>query len=89
MTVAKRVEIKLNPAGMRQLLRDPSVAGLERRARAVAARADSSLSAPGHSVEVHVGPNRARAIVKTTSTEARVAEARRRNLAFAVNAAGS
>lgn len=83
----KRVEIKLNRAGMRDLLRDPQVAGLESRARAVAARADSSLSAPGHSVEVHVGANRARAVVKTASNEAMAAEASRRNLAFAVNAA--
>lgn len=84
--MAKHVKVQLNPAGMRALLRDPSVTDLERRGRAIAARADSSLSAPGHSVDVHIGSNRARVIVKAETREARAAEASRRNLAFAVDA---
>lgn len=82
----KRVEIKLNPAGMRALLRDPAVTNLEARGRAIAARADSTLGSPGHSVEVHVGANRARAVVKTSTMEARHAEATRRNLTVSIGA---
>lgn len=84
--MAKNVKITVHSAGVRELLRDPSVAGLARRAQAIAARADASLSQPGHEVIIHIGRERARAIVKTSTMEARHAEATQRNLSFAIDA---
>lgn len=76
------VTIKLNRKGMRSLLRSQAVLGdLERRAAAIAAAAG-----PGHVAEGDIGRNRARAAVITATVEARVAEAKRRNLTRAIDA---
>lgn len=76
------VRIRLNRAGIRELLRSPGVqADLAARARRIAAAAG-----PGHVVDVEVGPNRARAAVITDSVDAMVAEATRRSLTRAIDA---
>lgn len=81
-----KVKVKLNSGTARRILRDPSITDLEQRARRIAARADSNLGAPGHEVRMHVGINRARAVVVTVSNEAKAAEGSRRNLSFALQA---
>ncbi len=82
-----KVKIQLNIPAVRALRTGaPIQAELRARADRIAARADGSLSRPGHEVITHVGANRARAIVKTVTAEAKAAEASRRNLSFAINA---
>ena len=76
------VVIKLNKAGMRELLRSQAVQqDMERRARLIAAAAGDGMA-----VESEIGPNRARAEVRTDTFEARHAEATTRNLSTAVDA---
>lgn len=76
------VVIKLKKAGMRELLRGAATLALmESHARPIAAAAG-----PGMVVESEVGPNRARAEVRTDTFEARHAEATTRNLSTAVDA---
>lgn len=73
---------KLNRKGVRELLRSQEVRkDLERRARKVAAKAGE-----GHRVDSSIGRNRARASVITETPEARVAEAKRRNLTASLDA---
>jgi len=75
--------VKLNRAGVRQLLRGPEmVADMERRAERVA-----DAAGPGHRVDAAPGRNRARAVVITESWEARWAEATTRALTRALRAA--
>jgi hypothetical protein len=77
------VRIKLNPAGVRAILRSPKVlADLERRAQNVA-----TAAGPGHHVEARLFRNRARAEVVTETDEAKVAEATERTLTRAFDAA--
>ena len=77
-----QVVIKLNSAGIRQLLKSPEMAAeLERRAQAIA-----DAAGDGHRVEVSETPTRARAVVITDSTEARIAEAKDRTLTRAIDA---
>jgi hypothetical protein len=72
----EQIKIKLNRAGIRELLRSPGVqADLRRRGNAVA-----SAAGPGHRVDSEVGRNRARCEVVTESFEAMAREARDRNL---------
>lgn len=76
------VRIVLKRRGMRGLLRSVEVeADLLRRAERIAAAAG-----PGHEVESDVGPNRARAMVRTESIDAMRAEATDRTLTRAVDA---
>lgn len=76
------VVIKLNRSGMRQLLRSPEIqADMERRARQIAGAAGEGMA-----VESEVGPNRARAEVRTDTFEARRAEATDRRLSNSVDA---
>lgn len=81
--MAQQVKIKLNSAGVKELLRSPGVQGdLRRRANAVAAAAG-----PGHVVHSETGRSRARAEVVTDTFEAMAREARDRNLTRAVGSA--
>lgn len=76
------VKIKLNRPGVRELLRSAEVqADLARRARAIAAAAG-----PGMEVDTEVGSNRARASVRTVTTDARRREATERALTRAIDA---
>jgi hypothetical protein len=80
--VASSVRIKLNRAGIRELLRSVEVSDdLEARAERIA-----SAAGPGHRVEVEDNDKRARAAVITDTFEARLAEAVDRNLTRAVDA---
>jgi hypothetical protein len=74
--------IDLNDKGVRELLKSAEVrADLARRARAIAAAAG-----PGHRVELTSTDKRARAVVITDTPEARLGEARHRNLTRAIDA---
>lgn len=76
-----QVRIKLNRAGMRQLLTSPGVlADVTGRAGRIAATAG-----PGFSVDSGVGPSRARAAVYTDGAEAIVAELYHRTLTTAID----
>jgi hypothetical protein len=76
------VRIKLNSAGIRQLLRSSEMeADLRRRAERIAATAGEGFEASSM-----VGPNRARASVITTTYEAMAAEAQERRLTRAIDA---
>lgn len=76
------VKIVLNRRGVRELLRSPEIQrDLERRAQRIAATAG-----PGHEVDADVGPNRARASVRTDTFEAMHDEATTRNLTRALDA---
>lgn len=82
------VQIKLNSAGVKALLRDPRVAAdLLRRANQIAAAADGAANEPGaHTAEVETGPNRARAAVYTETPRAMALEARDRTLTHSLDA---
>lgn len=76
------VDIKLNRAGVRALLRDPKVvADLTRRGHAIA-----TAAGPGNEVDVEVGRNRARVEVVTKTPEAMQREATHRSLTRAIDA---
>ena len=80
--MADRLEIKLDAAGMRELLRDEGVkADLARRARNIAAAAG-----PGMSTSSSRGRNRALAMVWTDTPEAMRAEAKTRKLTRSIDA---
>lgn len=75
-------DIKLNRAGMKELLRSEEVRrDLERRARNIAVSAGDGM---GHSSTI--GRKRALAMVWTDTPEAMVAEARTRKLTRAIDA---
>lgn len=77
------VRVTLNREGVRQLLRSPRLqAELLRRASNVARAAG-----PGMEPDSGVGPNRARASVRTVTVEAMLAEQRERRLTRAIDAA--
>lgn len=77
------VRIDLDHGGIAELLKSPEVAAdLGRRGRQVAAAAG-----PGHEVETYVGRTRVRVTVRTATVEARRAEASRRSLTLAFEAA--
>lgn len=83
--MAKQVRIVMNRDGARALLKSPGVkADLERRARAIAARAGE-----GHIVDSRVGKTRARASVVTSTADARRREATDRNLLKSLDAGRS
>lgn len=74
--------IKLNPKGMRQLLRSPEmVQDLESRAARIA-----QAAGPGHAHAAKAGSRRALASVWTATREARESEARNRSLSRAIDA---
>jgi hypothetical protein len=76
------VRIVLNRRGVRELLRSPEILrDLEQRARRIAAAAG-----PGHEVDSQVGPNRARASVRTDTIDAMLGEATDRDLTRAIDA---
>jgi hypothetical protein len=76
------VRIVLNRKGIRDLLRSDEVRrDLERRAEAIAAAAG-----PGHVVDSEIGPNRARASVRTDTIDAMIDEATSRNLTRSLDA---
>jgi len=78
------VKFVLNRAGVRELLRGAQMqAEVTRRAEHIAAAAG-----PGHEVVSSVGRNRARAEVRTTTIEAKIAEAAHQNLTRAIRAGG-
>jgi hypothetical protein len=78
----------LNKAGVRQLLRSEEVlADLARRAEAIEQAANAAAGEPdAFEWDANVGPNRARASVRTVSREGMVAEAKDRALTRAVDA---
>lgn len=74
--------IRLNPAGVRELLQSEEIrADIERRGHKIAARAGDGME-----VETTTGPNRAHVTVRTATTDARVAEATARVLTQAIDA---
>lgn len=74
--------IKLNSAGVRELLKSPGVqADLKRRAERI-----KNAAGPGHEVEMFVGRNRARASVRTATIDAMVAERAHQTLTRAIPA---
>lgn len=76
------VRFVLNRAGIRQLLRSAEMqAELKRRAERIA-----TAAGPGHEVQVVQGRNRARATVRTTTTEAVIAQEQHQNLTHAIGA---
>jgi hypothetical protein len=76
------VKIELNAAGVRALLQSGEVqADLHSRAQRIAGAAGEGME-----VESSVGRSRARATVRTESTDARVAEATGRSLTNAIDA---
>lgn len=76
------VRVRLNNAAVRDLLRSPAVQrDIKRRADAIARQAG-----PGFEADLEVGRNRARAEVRTTTREARRAEATTRDLSRALDA---
>jgi hypothetical protein len=80
--MTERIEVKLNSAGVKALLKSPGIqADLRRRGNAIA-----SAAGPGHRVDSEVGRNRARVEVVTETFEAMQREARDRNLTRAVDA---
>lgn len=75
-------KLKLNKAGVRQLLKSPEMqAVMTARAKRIAAAAG-----PGHAVEPDNTGDRARATVVTRSYAAKKAEAKNRNLTRAIQA---
>lgn len=82
------VRFVLNRAAVRELLRSPQItAEIARRARLIAAAADSATGRPGdHSVEVAVGRNRSRAAVYTETFNAMHREADSRTLTRSIDA---
>lgn len=77
------VRVRMNRAGVRQLLRSPEVvADLERRARAIAEAAGD-----GHEIDSSVGRNRARVEVRTDTPAAKAREAKHRTLTASIDAA--
>lgn len=80
--MAQRIRVQLNRAGVRELLRSSEVrADLERRASAIARAAGDGME-----TDSEVGPNRARASVRTATSEAVKAEAEHRSLTSAIDA---
>lgn len=78
----KNVKVKLNNAGVGALLASAETAAdLEQRGDRIAAAAG-----PGHRVSVERNSERAIVFVTTDSTEAREAEAERRNLSSSIDA---
>lgn len=77
-----RPRVVLNRAGVRSLLRSEEVrSDLERRARSV-----SRAAGDGYEMDSEVGRNRARASVRTATTEAVWDNAENRSLARALDA---
>lgn len=75
-------DIRINPAGIRELLRSSNVRNdLERRAGRIA-----TMAGPGMETRAETGPHRARAAVITATFPARYAEANRRSLTRAIDA---
>lgn len=65
--MAKQLEFKLNPAGVRELLKSPEMmSGVEGLARAAAAKLGS-----GYEVTTHTGSNRVNAEVATADARSR------------------
>lgn len=80
--MAKSVDLKINRAAVRDLLKDPKVlADLEARGRRIAAAAGSGVE-----VQSYVGQTRARVTVRTVTWAARYREATERTLTSAVDA---
>lgn len=74
------VTVKMNRQGVDALLKSPDVAAeLNRRARRIA-----SAAGPGMEVRSSIGRTRARAVVITSTPEARAAEATDRRLSAAL-----
>ncbi|MGV9364522.1 hypothetical protein [Amycolatopsis sp. NPDC003731] len=83
--MAGKVTLKLNSAGVVELLKSEGVlSDLADRADAIAAAAG-----PGFESDWERGPKRARASVRTTDYESRLAEARERALTRAIDAGRS
>lgn len=84
------MRLKLNRAGVNQLLRVEVKDDMHRRARAVATRASAGLTEPeGMTVIDASDGNRARYIVLTTTVEAMRAEGNERILTRAIEAAST
>lgn len=76
------VRIKINRAGVGELLKSPEMqADLRRRADRIAAAAG-----PGHEADSHVGRTRARSTVRTTTVEAMIQQAAHQTLSRAIEA---
>lgn len=79
--MGKLFTIKLHSPGVKALLQDPKVTDLEGRAARIAAAAGEGMEA-----DLTIGPQRARASVRTATPEAMVAEATNRDLTRAIDA---
>lgn len=76
------VKVKLNPAGIKDILKSGEVLkDLATRAVAIA-----DAAGPGFETDLDVGSTRARASVRTTDEESRKAEAQDRALTRAIDA---
>lgn len=76
------VRVKHNSPGVRDLLRSPGVmADLRKRAERIKA-----VAGPGHEIQTRQGRNRARATVRTTTTEAAINEQAHKTLSRAIGA---
>lgn len=72
----------LNRKGVRELLRSNGMmAAVEKPARKIA-----NAAGPGHEVETFRGRNRVRATVRTTTSDAAIAEQAHKNLTNAIKA---
>jgi hypothetical protein len=80
--VAATIRVELTPGAVERLLKSPEMARLLRDMGDEIARA----AGPGHKVTVEIGPNRARVEVVTDTIDAKLAEARSRNLTRAIGA---
>lgn len=77
-----KMKIVLNRRGLRQLLQSSEVrSDIERRAQNIA-----NAAGPGHEIDSEIGPNRARASVRTDTVDAMIAEATGRTLTRAIDA---
>ena len=64
--MASNVRIKINTAGVWEMLRSPEIQGiLQERARGIVERAG-----PGFETDTHVGPHRANVAVKASTKDA-------------------
>lgn len=77
-----RPRVKMNPKGVRAILQSPKIlSDLKSRAGRMAA-----VAGPGMEVDSEIGPNRARASVRTNTAAARRREATDRALTRSIDA---
>lgn len=78
------IRVDIYRKGVRELLRSQEIVD---KVLLPKGRRIDAAAGPGHEVQVWIGRNRARVTVRTATTEARLAEAKNRNLTRAIEAA--